>query len=190
VPKESIASKMTSPFSCRHGRLKAQDAAPQRNTGGIDEFVFRVSSQDSGERGSPEGKGKMNLECRPYGAFLGEGAGTRRGPLRRLRKVSRQGGLLELVTKQIEVIGIGADLKRPGKAAALVGCIGEDGRYKDRDKQNQDQDTQSFHFQTSSMFFAYLMKPPPLSIGSTGIGKLIQKPPPYRRSPHGSCALQ
>jgi hypothetical protein len=86
--------------------------------------------------------------------------------------------MLEFVTKQIEVIGIGADLKRPGSAAALVGCIGQHGRHKGRDEQNQGQDSQRFHFQTRSIIFSYLMNPLILSIGTTGIGNLIQKTAP------------
>lgn len=106
---------------------------------------------DSGDGRGPEGKRQKNLEIRPHRAFVGEGIWTSRGPLGRLWNDARQGGLLELVTKQIEVSGIGADLKRPGSAAALVGCIGEHGRHKDREGQYQDEDSQSFHFKTRTI---------------------------------------
>jgi hypothetical protein len=176
--KESIASKKTSPFSCRHGRLKTQNAAPLRNTGASIKPSSELLAVDSGEGWGPEGKRQKNLENRPHSSFVCEGAGAGRGPLRGLRKDARQGGLPEFVTKQIELIGIGADLKRPGSAAALVRCIGQHGRHKGRDEQNQDHDSQRFHFQTRSIFFVYLMKPLTLSIGSSGVGNLIEETTP------------
>jgi len=133
-----------------------------------------ATAVDSGERRGPEGKRQKNQERRRYGTFPGEEAGRHRGTLRVLQKVARQGSLLELVTKQIEVSGNGADLKRPGNARALVGCVGQHSRHKDRDEQNQDQDSQSLHIQTRLNNLAlYLMKGIALSIRSTGIGKLI-----------------
>jgi hypothetical protein len=101
---------------------------------------------DSGEWWGPEGKRQKNLEIRPHSDFVCEGAWTHQGPIGRRWNDARQGGLLELVTKQIEVIGIGADLKHPGSAAALVGGIGKHGGHKDREGQYQDQDSQRFHF--------------------------------------------
>jgi hypothetical protein len=94
----------------------------------------------SEKRGGPEEEGKKELGTRLDGDLMDNRVLTCGVRPHRLRQVAQRDGKLCFLAGQIEVLGEGADLKRPDNRT-LVDCIGYHCRHKKRDDQNRDEDS-------------------------------------------------